>query len=240
MEKKLNDFIEKILAHPNNDYCKNCAFKCEKKEMYYPRFAYGNVDSKIMLVFQNPGRPSEKRLPEIAKKTWEAINYEGMLKEASTGVTNWLFNENKKFDEDNFTIEGKKGFLDSFYITQSYRCPDLEDKAKSDKLRKSVLETCKNVLVDELEIVKPKYIITFGTQARKSILEIYGIKLNKNSIPLKKNFKEFNTTYQNDKSPIIISCPHPDSLWRNPPINEAAFQKIFKETLNKNGIKLKK
>jgi uracil-DNA glycosylase family 4 len=222
--------FDKILHCQNKD----CHFYNEKPG-FYPRFAYGNPDSQIMIVFQNPGAPTKERLKDafLNLKNIKTVTLEDMRREAHEGVSNWLKGENKNFKGGLFELNGK-GLLESFYITQSYKCPDPR-KAKeiSGKERKEVRMRCKEYLQQEIELTKPKVILAVGTESLFSIAEIFD---KKSSIKegIKALFQKeiyYRWEYKGHEI-LVFPIVHPDGIWRNPPIDKSQYQNTVKKYLN--------
>jgi uracil-DNA glycosylase family 4 len=231
MNKK--EILFESILHCQN---KGCHFYNEKTG-YYPRFAYGNPNSKIMIVFQNPGAPTEKRLKEVflSLGNINTITMEDMRKEAHVGVSNWLDKENKNFKGELFTLNGK-GLLDGFYITQAYKCPDPKKASEiSGKERNEVRLLCKSYLEQEIELIKPKVIFAVGTESLFSVAEIFNTKSIIKNTGIKTLFREekyYNWLYDG-QDVLVFPLVHPDGIWRNPSIDKSQYQNTVNKYLEK-------
>ena len=157
MATRLDRFAQKVLHCAKTQ----CPFH-QTRPGGYPKFSYGNPRAKIMAVFQNPGQP----IPQEQQKTIDTVTIKEMRQWANSGVTDWL---SKHIDLSALEYDGRP-FLDSYYITQAYRCPDPPNKtsAKENKARRD----CLDYLRQEINIIKPEVILTFGRPALESVKNI--------------------------------------------------------------------
>ena len=157
MATRLEQFAENVLHCAKTQ----CPFH-QTRPGGYPKFSYGNPISKVIAVFQNPGQPTYQE----QQKTIDTVTVKEMRRWANGGVTNWL---SKHIDLSALEYDGRP-FLDLYYMTQAYRCPDPPNKtsAKQNKARRD----CLDYLRQEINIIKPKVILTFGGEALESVRSI--------------------------------------------------------------------
>ena len=226
MNFELENFIEQNLRCNKRE----CSFRCEEKG-YYRRFGYGNRNSKIMAVFQNPGAPTKTRLGEMELRCINSITVEEMRNEARTGVSNWLFEENKKFDRNTFSINGIE-FLESFYITQAHKCPDSRKEISANERNKVNVFCSENLLKREIELIQPTVVFAFGKYALSAVSQCFGFEKDVKRSKIKKDFKSikdpngFRGFLWNGT--LVLPIPHPGSLWRYPNIKKDEFELCFK------------
>ena len=158
MATRLDQFAENVLHCAKTQ----CPFH-QIRPGGYPKFSYGNPRSKVMAVFQNPGQPTYQE----RQKTIETVTVGEMRQWANAGVSNWL----GTYLDDLSTLEyGKRSFLDSYYFTQAYRCPDPLDENK--KKGKTAMRQCSDHLREEINIIKPRIILAFGGEALEGVRRI--------------------------------------------------------------------
>lgn len=157
--EKIDRFAEKVLHCAKTQ----CPFH-QTRPGAYPKFSYGNARADVMAVFQNPGQPTFQE----RRKTIKMVSVEEMRQWANSGLSNWL----KKYRIHPSELEyGARSFLDSYYMTQSYRCPDpLGGILESQK--SEAREQCLAYLRQEIAIVQPKVILCFGNRALQSVKDI--------------------------------------------------------------------
>lgn len=211
MPTKLNQFAEKVLHCAKIE----CPF-WQDRYGAYPKFSYGNTRSNVMIVFQNPGQPVGKE----SSKTIQDVTIREMRNWAGEGVVNWLIGS-RNLPTTLFNLKNED-FLRSYYITQSYRCPDPLDKAFADKTREKARQECLDYFREEARLARPTVVLAVGKDALRSvrdvlspstrIREIYGIK----NLFLSKKVFEWNGVR-------VYPIPHPDGIWRNPAIPQDEY-----------------
>ena len=182
----------------------------------YPKFSYGTATAKVVAVFQNPGQPtSQEKL-----KTIRTVTVEEMRLWANDGVTNWL----RKYLDDLSILEyDGRPFLDSYYITQAYRCPDPLDKNKQKK-RKQAMRHCSDHLSKEIRIIRPKAVLAFGKEALESVRdtlspssEIDGLK----TLFSEKRVFEWSGIR-------VFPLVHPNGYWKSPAMTKNNYLEILR------------
>ena len=206
MATKLGKFAEQVL------HCEKtqCPFH-QTRPGAYPKFSYGNARAEVMAVFQNPGQPTYQE----QRRTIETVTVAEMRRWANSGVSSWL---GTYLDDPSILEYDKQPFLDSYYMTQAYRCPDPldEDKAKKGK---EAMRHCSDHLRQEILIVRPKVILCFGREALESVKailspggKIAGIK----ALFSAKTIFEWGAT-------SVFPLVHPNGYWRSPSMSKAGY-----------------
>jgi uracil-DNA glycosylase len=202
----------------------HCALACPFRNEaagYYPKPPRGPHDSKVMMVFENPGSPKDKNTrseghPEMTY-TIRDIGLRDALHFTIQGQRNWLFKTAKlnkaTWDEAGFVIG------ESVYTTDSHRCPDPAgqkglDRAEQAKANKQRLANkhkarvlCSQYLKEELRLVNPNVIVAFGEYARRSIEMLEGVNWSgkTRTMPKEQRIVEKGTR-------LYALLPHPSSL----------------------------
>lgn len=148
---------------------------------------YNRLDSKIMIIGQDWG-PFED-MKKLNKKYLENPTKENWLK---------LIEDEKSLTKKQLTkylIEssnGKISSIDNIYITNSIMCGRKGNNYRGNNIKlKCSTFNCKEFLHRQIEIVKPKVILTLGYYPLYSLSNIYNFKI------------EENLTKTIEKSPII-------------------------------------
>lgn len=166
---------------------------------------YNRLDSKIMIIGQDWGPLEEMKkfhewyLLEKSKQNWkEVIKKEKSLTKKI--LTNYLIESANSF---NYLIT--KEVLDKIYFTNAILCARKGNNYRSDniKLKESTLD-CSNYLKHQIEIVKPKVILTLGYYPILSLSNIYNFKVEDT---LKKIIKDQPEIKINQM--ILIPLYHP-------------------------------
>ena len=210
MATRLDRFAEKVLHCAKTQ----CPFH-QTRPGGYPKFSYGNPRAKIMAVFQNPGQPT----PQEKRKTIETITVGEMRRWANMGVSGWL---SKYLDGPSVLEYDKSPFLDSYYMTQAYRCPDPLDEDKR-KRGKVAMRHCSDHLRLEIDIIKPKVILAFGSPALESVKNVLspGSKVT----GLKALFSEKTIFEWNGVR--VFPLVHPNGYWRSPSMSKTEYLSIL-------------
>ena len=211
MATKLDQFVENVLRCAKTQ----CPFY-QTRPGAYPKFSYGNARAEVMAVFQNPGQPTGQE----RRKTIDTVTVEEMRRWANSGVSNWL----SAYIDDLSVLEyGARSFLDSYYMTQAYRCPDPLD-ADMAKRRKEAMRHCSDHLRQEILIVEPKVILCFGREALDSVKAI--LSPNGKIAGLKTLFSE-KTIFEWDGT-RVFPLVHPNGYWRSPSMKKAEYLSILR------------
>ncbi|MCY4652600.1 MAG: hypothetical protein OXC95_05485 [Dehalococcoidia bacterium] len=211
MSTKLDQFAEKVL------HCEKtqCPFH-QTRPGAYPKFSYGNARAEVMAVFQNPGQPTYQE----QSRTIDTVTVAEMRQWANSGVSSWL----GTYIDNLSTLEyDTRFFLDSYYMTQAYRCPDPLD-ADMVKKRREAMRHCSEHLRQEILVVKPKAILCFGREALESVKAILSpsgrIDGIKTLFSAKKIFEWDGTT--------VFPLVHPNGYWRSPSMSKTEYLSILR------------
>lgn len=137
---------------------------------------YNRLDSKIMIIGQDWG-PFED-MKKLNKKYLE-----------NTSIENWnkLMEEEKSLTKKQLTkylIESSNGKITSLkniYITNAIMCARQGNNYRGNNINiKYSTLNCKNFLLRQIEIVKPKVILTLGYYPLYSLSNIYNFKIEEN------------------------------------------------------------
>ena len=211
MATKLDQFAEKVLHCGKTQ----CPFH-QTRPGAYPKFSYGNARAEVMAVFQNPGQPTYQE----QRRTIENVTVTEMRRWANSGVSAWL---GTYIDNPSILEYGKRPFLDSYYMTQAYRCPDPLDAATAKK-RKEAMRHCSDHLRQEILIVRPKAILCFGREALESVKVILSpsskIAGLKTLFSTKTIFEWCGTS--------VFPLVHPNGYWRSPSMSKAEYLSILR------------
>lgn len=188
----------KNIKLPNNlvdlknsvEHCYLCELsKCRKNVL----FGYGNINAKLMFIYEEPNKTEDEIGIFYSGKTGELLN---------------------KMIENVLNIS-----KEDVYLTSLVKCKSLNG------LNSSLVETCSDYLIKQIELIKPKLIVALGEKTYSYLLknsdnfsQIRGKELAFNSIPL-------------------IATYSPSFLLRNPSFKKDAYfdmlkVKNFMENLN--------
>ena len=211
MATKLGQFAEQVL------HCEKtqCPFH-QTRPGAYPKFSYGNARAKVMAVFQNPGQPTYQE----QRRTIETVTVAEMRRWANSGVSSWL---GTYIDDPSILEYDEQPFLDSYYMTQAYRCPNPLD-ADTAKKRKEAMRHCSDHLRQEILIVRPKAILCFGREALESVKAILSpdgkIDRIKDLYSAKVIFEWGGAS--------VFPLVHPNGYWRSPSMSKAEYLSILR------------
>lgn len=137
---------------------------------------YNRLDSKIMIIGQDWGpfedmrKLNEKYLENPTKENWVKLieNEKSLTKKQ---LTKYLVE----------SCNGKIDSIDNIYITNAIMCGRKGNNYRGNNinLKWSTLN-CKEYLFRQIEIVKPKVILTLGYYPLYSLSNIYGFKIEEN------------------------------------------------------------
>lgn len=178
---------------------------------------YNRLDSQIMIIGQDWG----------PYKDMEKLHY---LYNKNKTKTNWkyLINQEKSNTKKmlNYYIkessQGKYN-LNNIYITNAIMCAREGNNYRGDNidLKKSTLN-CREFLLKQINILKPKVILTLGYYPLLSLSKIYNLPIAKNLTDTIKNYPEYQV---NDL--IIIPLYHPVAqITKSEQLKQ--YQKIWK------------
>lgn len=161
---------------------------------------YNRIDSKIMIIGQDWGpfedmkKLNEKYLEQPTKENWKKlIEEEKSLTKKQ--LTKYLVESSK----------GKINSIDDIYITNAIMCGRKGNNYRGNNINlKCSTLNCKEFLHRQIEIVKPKVILTLGYYPLYSVANIYKFKIEKN---LSKTIEKYPIIEINDF--IIIPLYHP-------------------------------
>lgn len=131
---------------------------------------YNRLDSEIMLIGQDWG--PFKDMEKLYKKYKSINNWKKLIEEEKSLTKRQL----TKFVKE--SSKGRVTSLDNFYITNAIMCARNGDNYRSNNinLKKSTLY-CTKFLKEQIEIVKPKIILTLGYYPLLSLSKIFGFEI---------------------------------------------------------------
>ncbi len=136
---------------------------------------YNRLDSKIMIIGQDWG-PFEdmKKLHQLFLLDKTKENWKNLINSEKSLTKNQL---------TNFIIEssqGKINSIDNIYITNAIMCARKGNNYRGDNINlKNSAINCKDYLLRQIEIVKPKVILTLGYYPLMSLSKIFNFKIGK-------------------------------------------------------------
>ena len=208
LPKKLDVFVEEVLHCPK----RQCPF-WQDSPGRYPKFSYGNPRSRVLAVFQNPGSPEKSIHGEANQelsRNIKTVSAAEMRRWSNAGITNWLYKLHG-LPESLFNLNGKT-FLDSYYITQAYRCPDPLQTTSS--MVRQAQSHCSDHLAREFAIKRPRTVMAFGINALQAVANVVNPSFrarNLKDLFLSKTLFDWNGIRV---APLV----HPDGFWKNPSI----------------------
>lgn len=161
---------------------------------------YNRLDSKIMIIGQDWG--PFKDMKELNKRYLE-----------NTSIENWnkLMEEEKSLTKKQLTkylIESSNGKITSIkniYITNAIMCARKGNNYRGNNINlKCSALNCKNFLLRQIEIVKPRIILTLGYYPLYSLSNIYNFKIEENLTKMIEKYPIIEI-----KDFIIIPLYHP-------------------------------
>jgi len=176
---KLNE-IENIILQ-----CKKCERLCNVNPYPMPHIQYSKK-SNILCVARNPG-------------------LENVIPDEITPIEFMEFYRQKWYDcrisKYLRSLLGDDIVKNDLFFTNICKC----SSPKNSQLLSNEVENCKQYLIDQIEIIKPKIIITFGSDAiysllNKKINEAFCKQLKYNNIPVISLFHPSYFIYASDKT----------------------------------------
>jgi hypothetical protein len=151
-------------------HCERCSWR-KLEDGYYPKFGGGSLYRPlIFIVSQNPGQPS---CEEVANGPCPTAHL--ALRTTNSGSKGWL----KRISWGTFEAAANTASFvwgRDLYVTQAIKCPR-KGTPTTEELETAQRE-CNGYLVRELEMLKPRHIITLGQQAYKAVEIAMGASLN--------------------------------------------------------------
>ena len=154
--------IENILTEVKN--CQKCKTIIGYKK--FPLASHGKTDSEYMLVSEAPGKKSIDKKDESEIKYWMGSG--GKLLRSS------LAEASKELEEARTNAEPKevltnKELEDIFYLTDIVKCwPNENNENRTPN--ESEITNCSPFLKREIEVLKPKLILSFGKKSSEFLL----------------------------------------------------------------------
>jgi uracil-DNA glycosylase len=222
--------------------CTHCPYRSEAPG-FYPKPPRGPHDAKVMIVFENPGPPSGMTTTRGGTQdpqmgfTIKDIKLGDALRWAIKFQDAWLFETSKlnrkAWDTADFVIGT------TVYTTDSHKCPDPRDpekdpadpdkkKKNNEKNKRRARKYCLAYLREEIRLIQPKVIIAFGNYARRSLKSIERVKW-KGSL----KFMADNDRVKIVGRRLFAMLPHPNSIWRKPPMSKKAYEAAIEYVFGK-------
>src|SRR5260370_27129363 len=200
-----------------------CPLQCPYRNEapgYYPKPPRVPHTSKVMIVFENPGSPDGRNTTRDGKPEMDHTIADIALLDALhfciQGQRAWLFQSNQlnkaKWDEAGFVIG------ETVYTTDSHKCPNPKDPEKK-KRKAQARKLCLAYLREEIRLIQPKAIIVFGDPARRSVESLGGVKWS-GALKRMPDDKRVQTA----GGRLYAVLPHPDGLWRYPPMAREEYE----------------
>ena len=143
------------------------------------------------------------------------MTVEEMRRWANSGVSGWL---GTYIDNPSILKYGRQSFLDSYYMTQAYRCPDPLD-ADMAKRRKEAMRHCSGHLRQEILIIRPKVILCFGREALESVKAVLSSSAR---IAVLKTLFSTKTIFEWGGT-RVFPLVHPNGYWKSPSMSKADY-----------------
>lgn len=207
MKRKKFDNLIRELAEC--DKCTN--FKCSRKSLIniYNDYNFctnipsiwtdwfNRLNSEIMVIGQDWGPYRDmKKFHELLKK--DKSNWKELMESEKSNTKKMLENYIKESSDDKYSF-------DKIYITNAVMCARRGEDYRGNNidLKKSTIN-CSEYLFKQIEIVKPKVILTLGYYPLMSLSEIFNFKIAKT---LKETISESPEIKMDDY--VIIPLYHP-------------------------------
>lgn len=166
---------------------------------------YNRLDSNIMIIGQDwgPYNDMNKFYNEYIKEKTEA-NWKRII-EQEKSMTKKMLERYLVQSAENNNINIDKNILDKIYITNAIMCARKGENYRGNNIRlKESTFNCKDFIKEQIDIVKPKIILTLGYYPLYSLSKIYGFDIEKNLTQTIKNYEEFELDNY-----VIIPLYHP-------------------------------
>lgn len=201
------------------DLCLNTKNKCGKdcsliniyKDDFYKEIPsiwtdwFNRVDSKTMVIGQDWGPYVEmKKFRDMYKVDETNSNWERIIDEEKSltkkMLTKYLVDSGK-----NLGLDIDDNIIKKIYITNAIMCARSGNNYRSDNIKlKEYSLNCSKYLKRQIDIIKPKVILTLGFYPLLSLSKIYGFKIDKT---LNENINNYGSFTVQDM--IIIPLYHP-------------------------------
>lgn len=202
-------FEELLQSMSKCDKCTN--FKCKEKSLIniYNDYNFGSnipsiwtdwfnrLDSKIMIIGQDWGPYNDmEKLNSLLNE--DKSNWKELIESEKSNTKKLLENYIKDSSNNKYS-------LNDIFVTNAIMCARQGDNYRGNNidLKKSTLN-CSNFLLRQIEIVKPKVILTLGYYSLMSLSNLMDFKIEKT---LKETIKEYPEICKGDY--IIIPLYHP-------------------------------
>lgn len=188
-ERLVSGFRQKVGEHwrHGNGACDGCPIRCENQG-FDPLFGLFNYDADLMIVAREPGTFNEfsesgngkgrvyRTMPpeEEVKDHPHLVERRGYDYKAASEWNNLLQAAMRLFDSEKYTNRETGSptvgcSLEDAYFTNALKCSKLADDVRdvdNPKERNKVArEQCRTYLKEEIELVSPQIIVTFGGNA---------------------------------------------------------------------------
>ncbi|MBQ9659223.1 MAG: hypothetical protein IJV31_10770 [Clostridia bacterium] len=191
LKKKTGKDCSLINIYKNNMFCKNIPSIWTDW--------INRLDSKIMIVGQDWGPFNDmKKLNELYCKQPTKDNWTNLIEQEKSATKRQLEYYIKESSNNKYS-------LNEIFITNAIMCARQGDNYRGDNidLKKST-HNCSNYLMKQIEIVKPKIVLTLGYYPILSLSKIYDFEIGNN---LKETIKNYPEIKINDY--IVIPLYHP-------------------------------
>ena len=141
---------------------------------------YRRLDSKIMIIGQDWGPYIEmKKIHEKYMKNPNTENWNNIIEEEKS-ITKKMLTKYLIKSSDKAGIKINEKFLNNIYITNGILCARKGESYRGDNinLKKSSLN-CKDYLKEQIDIIKPKIILTLGYYPLFELSNIYNFSIGK-------------------------------------------------------------
>ncbi len=207
MKKEAFEELLKLMSKCNK--CTN--FKCKEKSLIniYNDYNFGSnipsiwtdwfnrLESKIMIIGQDWGPYNDmEKLNSLLNE--DKSNWKELIESEKSNTKKLLENYIKNSSNNKYS-------LNDIFVTNAIMCARQGDNYRGNNidLKKSTLN-CSNFLLRQIEIVKPKVILTLGYYPLMSLSNLMDFKIEKT---LKETIKEYPEICKEDY--IIIPLYHP-------------------------------
>lgn len=166
---------------------------------------YNRLDSKIMIIGQDWGPFNEmNKFREMYKQDETTVNWRRIIEEEKS-LTKKMLTKYLVESGQNYGLNIDESFINNIYVTNAIMCARNGDNYRSDNIKlKECSLNCSKYLKKQIEIVKPKIILTLGYYPLLSLSKIYDFNIDKT---LKDNISNYGSFIIQDM--IIIPLYHP-------------------------------
>lgn len=138
---------------------------------------FNRVDSKIMIIGQDWGPYIEmKKFHDMYKVEETEANWKRIIEEEKSLTKKML---TKYLIESGSSHGVDKEFIDKIYVTNAIMCARSGNNYRSDNIKlKECSLNCSKYLKRQIDIIKPKIILTLGFYPLLSLSKLYGFKID--------------------------------------------------------------